>query len=77
VRDRERGLRQLASWIDRRHEDEDEREKEPVRCLACGVLLDEPFTRLGSLRCLECRSLDRCLDPELVGVWRANGGHLH
>ena len=65
----------MASWVDQKSEHE--HESKPVLCLACGIALDEPFTRLGSLRCLECRSSDRCLDPELVGEWRADGGHLH
>lgn len=65
----------MASWIDQR--DEHDHEKARARCLACGVALDEPFMRMGSLRCLECRSLERRLDLELVGEWRASGGHLH
>jgi hypothetical protein len=65
----------LASWVERR--DEPEHERKPALCLACGIPLDEPFSRLGSLRCLECRASDRRLDPELVDEWQANGGHLH
>ena len=65
----------MASWADQKEEHDHPRQA--VLCLACGTPLDEPFTRLGSLRCIECRSLDRCLDPELVGEWQANGAHLH
>jgi hypothetical protein len=67
----------LASWADQKNEHEHEHKGKPVLCLACGVPLDEPFARLGSLRCLECRSSDRSLDPDLVGEWQADGGHFH
>jgi len=65
----------LASWADEKNEHDHPRQ--PFLCLACGTPLDEPFTRLGSLRCVECRSSERSLDPELVGEWQANGGQLH
>lgn len=35
-------------------------------CLACGQSIEAALLQLGSLRCLECRDLQRPLDPELV-----------
>ena len=65
----------MASWADQK--DEHEHPRRPACCLACGAPLYEPFARLGSLRCPECRSSDSRLDAELVSEWQANGGHLH
>jgi len=40
-------------------------------CLACGGPMEETLKRLGSLRCMDCRDLQRPLDPAL-----ANEGKL-
>jgi hypothetical protein len=65
----------VASWAD--HKDEHDQQRQPAVCLACGTPLNMPFTHLGSLRCVECRSSDERLDPEIVSEWQANGGPLH
>jgi hypothetical protein len=46
--------------------------RRPLICLACGNPLEEPLARLGSLRCMDCRELDRRLDPQLVRDLQAN-----
>jgi hypothetical protein len=74
--ERGEGLRQLASWTDGRQEDDDGTRRMIV-CLACGTPLQKPLTYLGSLRCMDCRSVDRQLDPRLVQEWQAGGAHLH
>jgi hypothetical protein len=35
-------------------------------CLACGGPVEEPLRRLGSLRCMDCRDVQRPLDPSLA-----------
>ena len=42
-------------------------------CLACGARLQETLARLGSLRCLECREIDRPLDESLVAAQPVSG----
>ena len=41
-----------------------------ARCLACGGRMESALRHAGSLRCMECRDLDRSLDASLVEAQR-------
>ena len=64
-----RGVRAVASRTEERQED-------AFTCLACGAGVQDPLSRLGSLRCDECRSEDKRLDLDLVLNWQARGAPL-
>jgi len=64
----------LAIWAE--NDNEHGLRSQTFVCLACGTPLQEPFVRIGSLRCAECRSSNKPLDRGLVEGWRANGAHL-
>ena len=44
-------------------------------CLACDTPLQESLSRLGSLRCLDCRQLNSPLDESLFRRWQLRGAH--
>lgn len=45
-------------------------------CLACGVKMESALSRLGSLRCHDCRDTSAPLDPRRVDQWRQDGAHI-
>ena len=47
-----------------------------LRCLACGSLIEATYSRLGSLRCDDCRLAQMPLDPAQVTAWRRSGAHV-
>src|SRR6266516_5231387 len=51
------------------------REKRGLRCLACGSEIEAIYSRLGSLRCDDCRLARAPLDPALVRAWRQEDSH--
>jgi hypothetical protein len=57
----------VASWRDENN-DQHEQQRSLV-CLACGAVLGSPFSILGSLRCIGCRTVVRPLDVRLVEDW--------
>jgi hypothetical protein len=42
------------------------KEKDRVRCLACGKPVEASLAQLGSLRCVDCRDAHAALNPELL-----------
>ena len=67
----------MASWA----ENSGERPRPDAQmrvCLACGLPLRDTLARLGALRCIDCREIDRPLDESLVELgipqnWPAHG----
>jgi hypothetical protein len=47
-----------------------------TNCLACGAKIASSLSRLGSLRCHDCRDTEARLDPLRVHEWRRRAGHL-
>jgi hypothetical protein len=46
-----------------------------MHCLACGKQLDAPLSMAGSLRCLDCRTVEAPLTPQLVALWQKRGSN--
>ena len=47
-------------------------ERDNARCLACGGRIETALIHVGSIRCLECREVNRPLDASLVEHQRAS-----
>jgi hypothetical protein len=45
-------------------------------CLACGSEINEGLRYGGSLRCADCRTVNRRLDATLVAAWERSGGRF-
>jgi hypothetical protein len=46
-----------------------------MHCLACGKQLDAQLSMAGSLRCLDCRTVEAPLNPQLVALWQKRGSN--
>jgi hypothetical protein len=55
------------------------KQEEPQRvlhCLACGNQLGAPLSIAGLLRCLDCRTVEAPLNPQLVALWQKRGSNF-
>jgi hypothetical protein len=56
-------------------EHEKQEKQRVMHCLACGNQLDAPLSMAGSLRCLDCRTVEAPLNPQLVALSQKRGSN--